>query len=319
MGTEHRNPAGHDSGPPTIRAHELSRRYGRTQAVSELSFTVERGQVCALLGPNGAGKTSTMRMLLGLSTPDVGHARILGEPVGLGADALDRVGVLIDGPAFVPHLTGMANLRLLWSATRRAWPPPALDDALNLAGLGPAIGRKVKGYSMGMKQRLMLAQALMRAPEVLILDEPANGLDPAEVRTLREHLGALARRGATVLVSSHQLAEVQQLATHVVVMNQGRLVRAGPLTELLDDTGTHRIQVDDTEQAAAVLRRTPDVSTFTVEADAILVTAPRLPSRDLVHALVTAGVGVIGVHQAGRSLEEAFLAMTEGDDHRAAR
>ncbi len=215
-----------------------------------------------------------MRMLVGLSSPDTGSARLLGEPVGLGADVLRRVGVLIDGPAFVPHLTGRANLRLLWSATGRAWPPPALDDALDLAGLGEALDRKVKGYSMGMKQRLMLAQALMRKPDVLILDEPANGLDPGEVRALREYLGELARRGAAVLVSSHQLAEVQQLATHVVVMNHGRLIAAGPMDELLGAAGTHRLQADDTEQAAAVLRRLPGVATVTTRGDEIVVPPP---------------------------------------------
>jgi ABC-type multidrug transport system ATPase subunit len=146
--------------------------------------------------------------------------------------------VLIDGPAFVPHLSGRANLRLLWSAAGRAWPPPGLDAALDLAGLGDALDRKVRGYSMGMRQRLMLAQALMRQPDVLILDEPANGLDPAEVRALRERLAALATEGAAVLVSSHQLAEVQQLATHVVVLHHGRLVAAGPMADLVGAAGS---------------------------------------------------------------------------------
>ncbi|MEU7642413.1 ABC transporter ATP-binding protein [Streptomyces sp. NPDC039016] len=244
---------------------------------------------------------------------------ILGEPVGLGATVLSRVGVLIDGPAFVPHLTGRANLRLLWSATGQAWPPPALDDALDLAGLGDALDRKVKGYSMGMKQRLIPAQALMRKPDVLILDEPANGLDPGEVRALREHLGELARCGAAVLVSSHQLAEVQQLATHAVVLNHGRLIAAGPMDELLGDAGTHLLQADDTARAAAVLRALPGVATVMTRRDEIVVTAPGVPSRDLVHALVTEGIGVMSVQQESKSLEEAFLTMTEGDGERAAR
>lgn len=304
---------------PMIHARDLSKRYGRTQAVAELGLAVESGQICGLLGPNGAGKTSTMRMLVGLSSPDTGSARILGRPVGLGARVLRRVGVLIDGPAFVPHLSGTANLKLLWSATGRAWPPPALDDALDLAGLGTAIARKVKGYSMGMRQRLALAQALMRAPDVLILDEPANGLDPAEVRALREHLGALAGRGAAVLVSSHQLAEVQRLATHVVVMNHGRLITAGPLADLLDDTSTYVIKVDDGERAAAVLRRMAGAAGITARGGEVTVAAPRVPSRDLVRALVTAGIGVTSVQQLSRSLEEAFLTMTQGEDEHAAR
>jgi ABC-type multidrug transport system ATPase subunit len=300
-----------------INATGLAKRYGGRPAVIDLGFSVDAGQVCALLGPNGAGKTSTMRMLVGLSAPDAGRASILGEPVRLGSPVLRRVGVLIDGPAFVPHLSGTRNLRLLWSATRRAWPPPALDDALDLAGLGPAIDRKVKDYSTGMKQRLMLAQALMRAPDVLVLDEPANGLDPAEVRALRDHLGTLARAGTAVLVSSHQLAEVQQLATHVVVMNQGRLVTAGPLTALVGEAGTYRIQVDDTGRAVAVLREVPGVATVTARDAEVVVIAPEVPSRDLVRALVTAGIGVTAANLIRRSLEEAFLSITQGDDDAA--
>jgi ABC-type multidrug transport system ATPase subunit len=301
-----------------IDARALSKRYGRRPAVEALSFAVAAGQICALLGPNGAGKTTTMRMLVGLSTPDTGTARILGEPVGLGAGVLRRVGVLIDGPAFVPHLSGRANLKLLWSATRRAWPPPALDEALDLAGLGAAIDRKVKRYSMGMKQRLMLAQAVMRAPDVLILDEPANGLDPAEVRALREHLARVAAQGSAVLVSSHQLAEVQQLATHVVVLNRGRLVTDGTLAELLGATDTYRLQVDDPSAAMRRLGELPGVTSVSIEDGEMVVTAPELPARDLVQALVTAGIGVTSARQAARSLEEAFLTMTAGDDDRAA-
>jgi ABC-2 type transport system ATP-binding protein len=232
---------------PTIQAEALCKRYRRHRAVDDLTFTVEAGQICALLGPNGAGKTSTMRMLVGLSSPDGGTARIAGTPVTLGAPVLHRVGVLIDGPAFVPHLTGLANLKLLWSAARRTWPPPGLTDALDLAGLGPAVDRRVKRYSMGMKQRLALASALMRDPDVLVLDEPANGLDPAEVRALRQHLTARAAGGSTVLLSSHLLAEVQQLAGHIVVMNRGRLVAAGPLDEHepLEDAYLAMIEGDD--------------------------------------------------------------------------
>ncbi len=220
-----------------IETEGLSKRYGRRRAVELLTFAVAAGQICALLGPNGAGKTSTMRMLVGLAKADAGTVRIADQSVSLGAPILRRVGVLIDGPASVPHLTGIANLRLLWGASGRAWPPRGLTDALDLAGLGPAIDHKVKSYSMGMKQRLMLANALMRDPDVMILDEPANGLDPAEVRALRQHLAARAATGASVLISSHQLAEVQLLASHAVVLNRGRLVTAGTLDTLL---GAHQ-------------------------------------------------------------------------------
>nr|BFE60055.1 hypothetical protein GCM10020063_045810 [Dactylosporangium thailandense] len=300
-----------------IRVEALSKHYGRHVAVDDLTFSVDGGQVCALLGPNGAGKTSAMRVLVGLSRPTGGRVGILGEPVRLGADVLRRVGVLIDGPALVPHLTGRANLRLLWTATRRPWPPPALDEALALAGLGPHLDRRVKRYSMGMRQRLMLAQALMRDPDVLILDEPANGLDPAEVRALRAHLATTAARGAAVLVSSHQLAEVQQFATHVVVMDHGRLVTTGPLDALLDPGDTFRISVGDADRAVAVLRAAPGVGAVSAQAGEVLVTAPGVADGDLIRALVTAGVRVDRAGRAGRSLEDVFMAMTEGNSNTA--
>lgn len=231
-------------GTAAVAAHGLSKSYGRRRAIEGVSFAVERGQICGLLGPNGAGKTTTMRVLAGLSRPDGGTARLLGEPSRLAAGVLARVGVAIDGPAFVPHLSGRRNLELMWRAGGRRWPPPALTPSLELAGLGEALGRKVKGYSMGMRQRLMLAQALMGGPEVLILDEPANGLDPGEIRTLREHLRRLAADGAAILISSHLLAEIELLATHCVVMNEGSVITAGSLGDLLG-AGRSRRSLED--------------------------------------------------------------------------
>jgi ABC-type multidrug transport system ATPase subunit len=303
--------------PAMIQVDGLAKRYGRHQAVDQLTFAVQAGQVCALLGPNGAGKTTTMRMLIGLATPDAGSVRIAQTPVSLGSPVLRRVGVLIDGPAFVPHLSGIANLKLLWSAAGHAWPPPDLADAVDLAGLGKALDRKVKGYSMGMRQRLALAQALMRRPDVLILDEPANSLDPAEVRALRQHLAARAAAGATVLISSHQLAEVQLLATHIVVMNHGRLVTVGTLDTLLGGGGTYRVQTGDPARAAAVLQDTAGVTSATRQDDDVLVTAPMVPASELVGALVRAGVAVSAAIPAHQSLEDAYLAMTEGPDRAA--
>ncbi len=236
-----------------VAAHGLSKSYGRHRAIEDVSFNVERGQICGLLGPNGAGKTTTMRVLVGLSRPYHGTAQLLGEPSRLAAGVLARVGVAIDGPAFVPHLSGRRNLELAWRAGKRRWPPPALRPSLELAGLGDALDRKVKGYSTGMRQRLMLAQALMGDPEVLILDEPANGLDPGEVRTLRECLRRLTAGGAAVLISSHLLAEIELLATHCVVMNEGAVITAGRLEELLG-TGSYEFEVDDAVRAEEALR-----------------------------------------------------------------
>jgi ABC-type multidrug transport system ATPase subunit len=215
-----------------LRACGLTKRFRSATAVDDVSFTVEAGQVCALLGPNGAGKTTTMRMLVGLCRPDVGHAELFGVRSRVAVPALDRVGVVIDGPGLIPHLTGHQNLELLWTSSGRRWPPPGLDDALDLAGLGDAVNRRTKTYSTGMRQRLMLAQAFMGRPDALVLDEPANGLDPGEVKALRNKLVAAAATGMSVLISTHVLAEVELVASHVVVMNHGKVIAAGPLAKL---------------------------------------------------------------------------------------
>jgi ABC-type multidrug transport system ATPase subunit len=296
-----------------VAAHGLTKSYGHRHAIEQATFEVERGQICGLLGPNGAGKTTTMRVLVGLSRPDSGTARLLGQPSRLAAGVLTRVGVAIDGPAFVPHLSGRRNLELAWRAGGRTWPPPALEESLELAGLGAALdAKKVKSYSMGMRQRLMLAQALMGAPEALILDEPANGLDPGEVRTLREHLRRLAERGAAILISSHVLTEIELLATHVVVMNAGVVVTAGRLEDLLG-TGAYEFEVDDVARAGKALRAVAGVRTVTAHGQRLSVTAPGCSVKELNHALVSAGVGV-GSVRATRSLEEAFLGLVGQDD-----
>jgi ABC-2 type transport system ATP-binding protein len=292
-----------------VAAHGLSKSYGRRRAIEGVGFEVERGQICGLLGPNGAGKTTTMRVLVGLSRPDEGTARLLGEPSRLAAGVLARVGVAIDGPAFVPHLSGRRNLELAWRAGRRRWPPPALDSSLELAGLGEALDRKVKGYSMGMRQRLMLAQALMGDPEVLILDEPANGLDPGEVRTLREHLRRRAAGGAAVLISNHLLAEIELLATHCVVMNQGAVITAGRLEDLLG-TGSYEFEVDDARRAEEALRGVDGVESVDPHGKRLVVSAPGRTVNELNQVLVMAGVGV-GAVRSTRSLEDVFLGLVE--------
>lgn len=295
-----------------VVAHGLTKRYGRRHAIEGVAFEVERGQICGLLGPNGAGKTSTMRVLVGLSRPDGGTADLLGEPSRLAADVLARVGVAIDGPGFVPHLTGRRNLELFWTAGGCKWPPPALEESLQLAGLDRALDAKVKSYSLGMRQRLMLAQALMGAPEVVILDEPANGLDPGEVRALREHLRGCAERGAAVLISSHLLAEIELLATHVVVMNKGRVLARGRLEDLLG-AGSYEFEVDDLARAEKALRAVPGVDSVEARAGRLWVAAPGRTPKELNQALVTAGVGVEAM-RARRSLEEAFLEMVGDTD-----
>ncbi|WP_338749192.1 alpha/beta fold hydrolase [Janibacter alittae] len=203
------------------------------RAVDDVSWRAERGQVVGLLGPNGAGKTTTLRMVMGLIRPDAGTAHVLGQPVTAGAAVLGRVGALVEGPGFLPHLSGRANLLSYWAATGRPVEEAQLEEALDIAALGDAIDRPVKAYSQGMRQRLGIAQAMLGMPEVLILDEPTNGLDPPQIAAMRPILAQYAAGGRTVVVSSHLLAEVEMTCSHVVMMHAGRVLAAGSV----DDVG----------------------------------------------------------------------------------
>jgi ABC-2 type transport system ATP-binding protein len=237
--------------PVVIRS--LVKEYaGGYRAVDDVSFRVERGQVVGLLGPNGAGKTTVLRVLVGLITPTSGTVHVFGDPVVPGAAVLARVGAFIEGPGFLPHLTGRENLRLYWAATGRPDSEAQFDLALEIAGLGPSIDRRVRAYSHGMRQRLGIAQAMLGLPEVLVLDEPTNGLDPPQIAEMREVLQVYSRTGRTVLVSSHLLAEVEQTCTHVVVMHKGRLVAAGATADIAGPGGVQLV-VDDPAEAARVL------------------------------------------------------------------
>ncbi len=216
----------------------LTKRYpGGLTAVDDLSFRVEHGQVLGLLGPNGAGKTTVLRMLMGLVIPTSGQLRVFGHRVSAGSPVLSRVGSFVEGPGFLPHLTGAANLQLYWAATGRPTADAGVDEALEIAGLGHAVNRRVGTYSQGMRQRLAIAQAMLGKPDLLVLDEPTNGLDPPQIHAMREVLREYAARGATVLISSHLLAEVEQTCSHVVVMHRGRLVAAGSVAEIVAAAG----------------------------------------------------------------------------------
>jgi ABC-2 type transport system ATP-binding protein len=222
------------------------------RAVDGVSFAVERGQVLGLLGPNGAGKTTTLRVLMGLILPTAGEIRVFGEQVVPGAAVLSRLGAFVEGPGFLPHLSGEDNLRLFWAASGRPESDADLDTVLQIAGLGSSLQRKVKTYSHGMQQRLAIAQAMLGLPEVLILDEPTNGLDPPQIAEMRVVLHAYAATGRTVIVSSHLLAEVEQTCTHVVVMHKGRLVAAGSVADVAGSDSS-QLAVADPQAAAKVL------------------------------------------------------------------
>ena len=198
----------------------------------DLTFQVGHGEVCGLLGPNGAGKTTTLRVLVGLLRPTKGSASLLGVSMTPSNPILGRVGTMIEHADFVPFLSGMRNLELHWQEAGGDFAQANVEEALAIADLGDAVHRRVKTYSQGMRQRLGIARALLGRPEVMVLDEPTNGLDPAEMREIRQLLSRLAGRGVTVLLSSHLLGEVEQVCSHVVVMERGHLVAAGTIDEL---------------------------------------------------------------------------------------
>ncbi len=295
-----------------IEIDSITKRYGEVLAVDDLSFAVGAGEICGLLGPNGAGKTTTLRMLVGLQRPSKGEARLFGRTVVPSTRDLSRVGVLIEQAAFVPHASGRDNLRWWWESTGQSMRDADLDTALRIADLGSAIDRNVKTYSQGMKQRLGFARLLLARPEVLILDEPTNGLDPGEIREIRELLRGLASGGATVLLSSHHLDEVQQICTSAVVMDRGRLVTAGSVADLIGTHGVVYIEVDDAPRAADVLRALAPVRNVAVDGNGLIVSASG-PRSDLVAALVGAGIRVETV-TAQQRLEDAFLGLIEDKD-----
>ncbi len=285
----------------------LTKSYpGKLTAVKDLSFRVEHGQVLGLLGPNGAGKTTTLRMLMGLIHPSEGGIRVFGHKITPGAPVLSRIGSFVEGAGFLPHLSGTANLHLYWAATGRPVEQAHFEEALEIAGLGNAVNRKVRTYSQGMRQRLAIAQAMLGLPDLLVLDEPTNGLDPPQIHQMRDVLRRYAAAGRTVLVSSHLLAEVEQTCTHVVVMHKGQLVAAGLVEDIAQGGGEATFKVDEPMQAATVLRALDGVHDVHVDGELVHAGLNGTPRAVALGELVKAG---IMVDQVGprRRLEDAFL------------
>ncbi|MFM9445498.1 CocE/NonD family hydrolase [Streptomyces acidiscabies] len=294
----------------------LTKKYkgGDRYSVKDLSFTVEKGQVLGLLGPNGAGKTTTLRMLMGLIRPDGGEIRVFGHAIRPGAPVLSRVGSFVEGAGFLPHLSGRENLELYWQATGRPAQDAHMEEALEIAGLGDALARAVRTYSQGMRQRLAIAQAMLGLPDLLILDEPTNGLDPPQIREMREVMIRYAAQGRTVIVSSHLLSEVEQSCTHLVVMDRGRLVQAGRVAEIVGSGDTLLVgtatPVDEpiVEKIAAL----PGIVSATQADGGILVRlGPDGTAQRLITELVRLDIPVesVGPH---RRLEDAFLTLIGG-------
>ncbi|WP_114907524.1 ABC transporter ATP-binding protein [Ornithinimicrobium murale] len=289
---------------PVVQTAGLTKRYGPRIAVDEVNLTVRRGEVYGFLGPNGAGKTTTLRMVLGLIRPTSGTVSVLDGAAG-SPGVMARVGALVEGPGFMPYLSGRDNLRVL--ARYRRLAEAEVEDALERVELGERGGDVFRSYSLGMKQRLGVAAALLGDPELIVLDEPTNGLDPAGMAGMRSLVVDLARGGQTVLLSSHLLGEVQEICHRVGVINRGRLLRESTVAELL---GTPRLQVraEPVEEALAVAREfTGDVL---VERGELLVALAPEQAPQLVRALVARGLEVHSVRRSDRSLEDVFFEMT---------
>lgn len=288
-----------------IEFDNVTKHYGRVTAVDRLSFRVNQGEVCGFLGPNGAGKTTTLRMLLGLVRPTSGTIRIQGVDVTQKtAEALRGVGAIIEESHFYPYLTGEQNLRQVLRLRGLDGTREEIRGRLEEVGLREAVTRKVKGYSLGMRQRLALALALLQDPRILVLDEPMNGLDPAAMREFRQHLARLAETGVTILLSSHILPEVEQLATRLVFINQGRVVG-------MDDRQHQHLAVyvraTEPERFAAWLELQGRTGEH-VETGGFRVTVDGLEDIPvLIRRLVEAGIDLVEVRPHQNSLEQQYL------------
>ncbi len=292
--------------PGRIVVSGLSKTFGQVRAVDDLSFTVEPGSVTGFLGPNGAGKTTTLRMLLGLVTPTGGTATIGGVRYADISYPMRTVGAVLEASSFHPGRTARNHLRVYAAAS--GIPDKRADEVLAQVGLTEAARRKTKGYSLGMRQRLGLAFALLGDPQVLLLDEPANGLDPEGILWLRGFLKALAREGRTVLVSSHLLTEVQQTADRVVILSQGRLVREGSIEELEAESGvTVVVRSPQVDALAAALDGSGEVSRGGPD----LLQVRGMEAAAVGHAAFTAGIELHELRTERADLEQLFFSLTQ--------
>jgi ABC-2 type transport system ATP-binding protein len=288
-----------------VRAESLTKRFGKLTAVDSLSFALEPGTITGFLGPNGAGKTTTLRMLLGLASPSQGEALIFDRPYSQIDQPALRIGAVLEATDFHPGRTGRNHLRTLSRAV--GLPDSRVDEVLRIVELEEAANRRVKGYSLGMRQRLGLASALLGDPELLVLDEPANGLDPEGVRWLRDFLRAFAGGGHTVLVSSHVLAEVAQTVDHVLIINRGRMVTTARLDELTARVGgAVRVRSPQAGELEAALRRAGIESTSVDHA----IFAHGTTSERVGEVAAAAGIVLHELVAEESSLEEVFLELT---------
>ena len=290
-----------------IETEALTKRYGEAiVAVDALDLRVRRGEVYGFLGPNGAGKTTTLRMLLGLVRPTSGAATVLGAPPG-APDALGRIGAMVEAPGLYPYLSGRDNLRVL--AGHAGTAPERVGAVLDETGLSARAGDRARTYSMGMKQRLGVAAALLKDPELLILDEPTNGLDPAGMAEMRAFIRSLAKGGRTVVLSSHLMGEVEQVCDRVGVIREGVLVAEGTVEELRGRASL-RVRAEPIGEAARLVALLPEVAEVATDGALLDVRADVDAAAGINRALVTAGIEVSEITQRRASLEDVFLELT---------
>ena len=297
-----------------LRIRDLSKHYGKRLAVNGLNLEVRRGEIFGFLGPNGAGKTTTIRMALGLITPTAGSVEILGKDVfAHRAEVLPRVGALVETPALYLYLSGRNNLRAI-GATLGGVSEARIDAVLEMVGLQGRQKDRVRTYSLGMKQRLGVALALLQDPDVLILDEPANGLDPAGIVEMRDLMHRLAAEGKTVFISSHLLSEVQQICTRVAIINLGKLVTEATIEELTSGRGEFSVALERPQEALALVQAQAwGQSARLDEHGALITSAPDNRGRDLNLFLIQAGFVPETIVQATQDLEQVFLRLTNGN------
>ena len=295
-----------------IETHGLSKRYGKQAAVDDLTIRLPAGTIAGFVGPNGAGKTTTIRLLLGLVRPNAGSATILGYPFTEPARYLPRVGALIEAPAFYPSLSGRTNLEVL--ARLGGYPSSRVSDLLEMVELSDRARDRVGTYSLGMKQRLGVAIALLPDPELLILDEPANGLDPLGIIGIRDLLRRLVAQGKTILLSSHLLGELEQVMDWLIMLNQGKALFCGPARDLLAQRVEVVIEARDAVQLDLVERRVSEASyAVTREDQALRLTCPVRFAETLKQQAREAGAPDLIIRVKEVSLEQLFLALVKGD------
>ena len=299
---------------PPVEVRGLVKRYGELVAVDDVDLTVERGDVFGYLGPNGAGKTTSLRMMLGLIRPTEGSVRIFGRDPWQSVAALDGVAGFVEAPRFYPYLTGRKNLELL-AALDGDGAAGRIDEVLDIVELAPRAIHRVGGYSHGMRQRLGIAAALLRRPKLLILDEPATGLDPAGMRDMRLLIRSLADDGITVLLSSHQLPEVQDLCDRVAIVDRGRVVYEGALADLRRQGGAgYRLRTTDDERALQVAREAHGVEHAHPGEHGLSLQADESHVGALSLALGQAGIGILALTPELATLEDLFFRLTESTD-----